>query len=370
MFEKEQGNGAAREPVRAPAAIEKPLKAAPATAREPHLLGTRSLPLGFRNLENDVALRSAAQRELAQSEIHQREVAPPGEAPNREHPTTSTAFRWLGFGVGGAATTSIAAAVGIASITGSWLVASGSWLAIAGTALVAAEKVAQTLIKRRYGGGAIEDNCAEPSEGDRVAKAVEALCARAGVAAPRLVARKEHDSAAMFDGPGAQNVLVYSPKFTKTLSDRQLEAVVAHEISHIDKPANVAMVAFRCAAKVAEATTLTGTFFLCQSAGHNWGVSGLLAAGSCALAMLAQKGVWNIASRANELRTDIRAVELTGDLGSFVDMLKVAHGMKDGEAPKASGLLRMIPRSHPHVEDRERWLRRACGNLPESQAHA
>lgn len=352
MFEKEQHSAASREPDRAPAPVEKPPEAAPASAKEVESLLARSLPTGFREIENSAALRSEGQRE----------VSPPGEAPKREHPTTSAAFKWLGFGVGAAASTSIAAAVGLASMTGSWLVASGSLLAIAGTVFVAAENIVATLLKRRYESKSFTDRCEDPVEEGRVSKAVEALCAKGGVAAPRLVARRDVDSAAIFDGPGSQNVLVYSPKFTSTLSDRQLEALVAHEVSHMDKPANAAMVAFRCAAKVAEATTLTGTFCLLQGVGHDWASAALIAAGSWAFAIVAQKAVWNIASRANELRTDIRAVELTGDLGSFVDMLRVAHGIKDGDAPQATGLLRMIPRSHPHVEDRVRWLRAACGN--------
>lgn len=364
MFEKKQDNGAAsgaeREPVRAPASSNKAPHAAPASRKEAEPLHTRSLPEGFREIENSAALRGVAVRH----------VTPPGEAPNREHPTTSSAFKWLGFGVGAAATTSIAAAVGIASMTGSWLVASGSWIAIAATAYVAAESISATLLKRQFETKSFTDRCDDSVEQGRVSKAVEALCEKGGVTAPRLVARKDCDTAALFDGPGSKNVLVYSPQFTRTLSDRQLEALVAHEVSHMDKPVNSAMIAFRCAAKVAEATTLTGTFCLLQSAGHHWASAALIAAGSCALAVVAQKAAWNIASRANELRTDIRAVELTGDLGSFVDMLKVAHGRKDGDAPQAKGLLRMIPRSHPDVVDREGWLRRACGNPPSSQAPA
>jgi Zn-dependent protease with chaperone function len=77
----------------------------------------------------------------------------------------------------------------------------------------------------------------------------------------------------------------------------------------------------------------------------------------------------NIASRAAEIRTDIRAVQLTRDLGSLAEALETIHKLIGGDdLPRFPQTLFSLS-THPSPSMRARWVRRACGYPQPASPH-
>lgn len=192
---------------------------------------------------------------------------------------------------------------------------------------------------------------------------VRSLTVKAGGEMPELVPSSRVKNMALFDGPKGANVLLYNPTLVEMLTNRELEGIVAHELSHEDRYSTVSRVALVSARHIANVTTLVGTFSYCLAAGDGFFLSAALAIGGAMAVRTAIRSCSNIASRAEEMRTDIRAVELTGDLGSLVQGLRKTYEQLYASIP-GSRFIRSIQflASHPSLEMRERWLRRSCGN--------
>ena len=72
-----------------------------------------------------------------------------------------------------------------------------------------------------------------------------------------------------------------------------------------------------------------------------------------------------MASHANELRTDIRAVEMTGDINTYTTVLsKLYTDLKKSFSPFTRKMYNLSAplHSHPSSEVREQWIRKATGN--------
>lgn len=290
-----------------------------------------------------------------------REQDLPVEAPHRTTPTASWSYRWLGIGIYAGGFGALAIAGGASALAGGWLLQSAPLLLAAGTGLVAASRATQPA--RALGGTHPSSNGALPTDKAtaRVAAAVNALVATSGTPAPGVVRDTELCTVRAVDGSGAPQAILFNPAFVDTLTNPELTAVVAHALSQFDRTSNLVRVGIAGIRRFTETVTLIGAF------SHYVGVgAGLIPSAGIAVALTwlgsqAIRAVGSLAARASEMRTDIRAVELTGDLGSALSALTKTPPL--GAAP-ARGLaaLRLLFAPHPSVETRTRWLRAACGN--------
>jgi Zn-dependent protease with chaperone function len=76
---------------------------------------------------------------------------------------------------------------------------------------------------------------------------------------------------------------------------------------------------------------------------------------------LGSRALSAITSRANEIRTDIRAVEITQDVGGYISALEKASSKVDGprsKGPKKPVAVLPSMDSHPPIELRQRYVLR------------
>ncbi len=290
---------------------------------------------------------------------------PPGESPIRADPTNSWSYRWLGVGIVGGTVAGLGVAAGATWLSTSLLSTTGSTLVFAGTLALAAVQGARPLLVGIFGNRFLtqQDDYSPGHTRRRVEDTVRALCLKAGDDTPAVVASSRVKNMAMFDGPGKSNVLIFNPDFVERLTNRELEGIVAHELSHADRYTSISRLAMLSARQMAGITTLVGTASYCLAVGDGIVSSSLLGIAAAVAVRATIQSCWNIASRADEMRTDIRAVELTQDLGSLIKGLGTAHDYMFGgmKAPPVTRTLELLG-SHPPLDVRERWMRRACGN--------
>jgi len=295
---------------------------------------------------------------------------PPGEKPVPAQPTASWAYRWLGIGVLAGTAAAVGVAAATTAVTGSWLAAYGSSSALIGAAVVAGLRGVWPIITNQYLGRWLDESAGSWRAHERVCAAVMRLTARAGISEARVVGSDKVRNMGMIDPIGVPNTLIYNPHYVEQLAQPELEAVVAHELSHGDRLSTVGRLAVLSLSRMSTPMTLAGVLAWYAGSGGGIIASSAVAVGATWAVSTVLRGLRNVASRAGEMRTDIRAVELTGDLESMVRALKVTYEASYQRLPKFIPALQPFS-SHPSLAMRERWLRRACGSpepAPESSA--
>jgi len=163
-----------------------------------------------------------------------------------------------------------------------------------------------------------------------------------------------------------KNVLGFSPAISSKLSDRELDALVAHELSHQNQLISKLDLLTEPAVKSARLITFCSTAYLAFSAisvtspvggviavGAGLG-AGLVAAGAMTLLAILPE---QIARRSNELLTDYRAIRATQDPESYRSALQKAHTFALGEGKELSrwNPLQLLYQ-HPSLKDRVEFL--------------
>lgn len=319
----------------------------------------------------DVRYFLAPSRPHTRSEIPSPSSESPREAPVRARPTESWTYRWLGVQVAGGLAAGIAFGVGVATLSTILLAASTSApVTILCLALATLDGALPLLALREEVARAKKIDCRDNQTQQRMARIVDSLCLRAGKEIHRVIPVGKFEGVlGMLDGPGNQNILLYDPQIASALHDRQLEAVVAHEIAHADQASNGGERVLWGLSRFAKQVAGVGSFSFFLSTGVGLPIACCGALCHAQLAGMVLSMCLNIASRAEEIRTDIRAVQLTRDLGSLAEALETIHELIGfDDLPRFPQTLFSLS-THPSPSMRARWVRRACGNPQPASSH-
>ena len=199
-----------------------------------------------------------------------------------------------------------------------------------------------------------------PDEAPELHRIVERLCVVADIPKPDLVLHEQASpNSWVIDLPGRTPRVHVTQGLLATLSRDELEAVLAHELSHI---------VHRDAA-VMSAVGLPGTVLLEGSKDMMYGWWPFMIAGLCARLIGAgsQAGV-NALSRYREMHADATAARLTGRPGALATALQKVSGSLDAiphddlRAVAAHNAFNLLPVEVAPGED-ERWPERAARAL-------
>ncbi|MFM1848585.1 MAG: hypothetical protein RL417_2059 [Pseudomonadota bacterium] len=286
---------------------------------------------------------------------------PVDEPPKNPHPTRSWGYRWLGVGVAAGSAAAIGAAIGTGGAAATWLIGNGWDTALVCTAILAAARIAKPFVFTRIAESVYNDDSGPTDIAARIEEASKEMSRRAGIPAPIVCSSKRVKNFGMIDGIGDKNILLYNPDFARELSPKETTAIVAHEIAHADRVSGKLRLMISGASGVTSLSTFIGSIAYCSGSGLGLLSSGAIVIGASILSGTMMRTLSSVFSRAAELRTDIRAVELTGDLGGYLGGLKTASEITNRGVPKWIQVMQPFS-THPSFETREWWIRRACGN--------
>jgi Zn-dependent protease with chaperone function len=242
-----------------------------------------------------------------------------------------------------------------------WLLAYGA--TIIGLGVVMRTGLVQFVVQRSVkSAGQTEENALSY---ERVAHSLERLSSKRQEPLAIHVAIKESTLglASMIDRVFHKDVLSLTDGLVKKLSDRELDALVAHEVSHSNRAWSKFEQTHVFLHNFSSPTVFWGAALatygaVSQIAGTFLGSGAALVAATTAWAgtLTSIATVRFYASRQNELKTDLRAVQMTGDPEAYISMLEKVT--QYGE--RKSGPIR-IPTflsTHPPLEERQQKVRK------------
>ncbi|RME61148.1 MAG: hypothetical protein D6780_02205 [Candidatus Dadabacteria bacterium] len=200
----------------------------------------------------------------------------------------------------------------------------------------------------------------------RVQKIADELCKKAGKPPQDILSLTDFYNFAMVDMPGKKNVMLVDENLAEKLSDAELKGILAHELSHADKGYTF----LSLSQNIMNMSGALGMFlatshFLTYSplTTHLAGFSTFLAAwGSASILHYLGNKINNVTSRANELLTDIRAIELTEDPNSYISALKnlfrEIQPIIAEQNPIKKFFTEFLGTTHPRQEARIRLLKK------------
>jgi Zn-dependent protease with chaperone function len=198
----------------------------------------------------------------------------------------------------------------------------------------------------------------------RVQAIVSSLCNRHNIPEPPIVVM--HDStpnAGYVDRVRGRNLLITTSGLVSLLDNRELEGVIAHELSHQNRWFNWAeritcSITKHIAPLVWCGGSVASYSALCSEMGSILATSTAVIAGFGVIRLAAMPLRWcqGMISRHNEIKTDLHACTLTGDPEALISALTKIHR----EVPEAE----CSSHSHPTLQDRTTNIRKAFGLLP------
>lgn len=274
-------------------------------------------------------------------------------------PTTPVAMVTTGAALLAVYEVGVEFAVGVGNVVRSNLLWSGV-VAVTGAA-VAGSAVCLAAVRREM--RRLREHSVEAATSDAsLERRVTRLAAAADVRPPDVVVRDSATPRAFTVGTKANRTVVVTTGLVETLGDDELDAVLAHEVSHIANRDVTVMAATLAPILVAEES-------LAVEADDLGGV--LLDAAADLLLGYGQFGA-GVLSRGREYAADVGAAELTGNPGALATALATLSGDRDPpttdlrESQRAVQALDVVPRptdgdpsfrTHPPTEERIARLR-------------
>lgn len=208
-------------------------------------------------------------------------------------------------------------------------------------------------------------NPLEHLENERISMTLETLKDKSSCRMPNLV-MTEGGRIGMADNLYKRGTILADANFTSNFDNRELRGVIAHEISHAARSNTLFETALSplrvfsffappAAILVSGLMSLDGLSLLQGASAivQTTVVAGVATIGT----VLFSSALESLASKIQELRTDIRAVEISGDIMGYRSILKKITrpvNMLSHETPR-------LLACHPRPGTRFRWLLRACG---------
>jgi Zn-dependent protease with chaperone function len=209
---------------------------------------------------------------------------------------------------------------------------------------------------------------------ERVVKSLERLSAKLEKRLDFDVRTEEGDPhfAFLTDRLFQKDVLGMDSRGVHKLSDAELDAIVAHEISHSNRTFSKfrrlhGLLNYVSVPAVFCGTTLSmlGSRIAGSTLPQDSEAALVVATVASAVAACSLWLGWMYISRANETKTDLRAVRLTNDPGAYISALEKVreYGLssRDMRKPEKESMLSSILRTHPTFEARTATVRKVFG---------
>jgi heat shock protein HtpX len=254
------------------------------------------------------------------------------------------------------------------------------WLGVAALVLALVLVAASS----RATGALVGARIVTPEQEPRVHGMLERLCQLADVPKPALALIDSSEPNAFAAGAGRHGTIFVTTALAAQLSDRELQAVIAHELAHIVNRDSLIMAAAWFLPLVGGLVTALGIALTGAARGGGW-VGLILAFAGLVLAAMGIVGLVVgvlIAlglSRAREFAADRFAGRLTGDPQSLSRVLaRLATAPSDARLAPLAALLIRPPRltahsfisTHPSLAARTRRLELLSGALPQTPLDA
>ena len=176
--------------------------------------------------------------------------------------------------------------------------------------------------------------------------------------------------AASMDRLAKKDVLIFDKDLVAKLSDAELDGIVAHEVSHLDRTYSkfkeIASLLEGCS-KQAVLWGVGLSAFHSLAAGYGTFLAVTLApiaAATASAAAVAGFGLLKMfISRKNETKTDLRAVQLTGDPDAYCSALEKISDSRNARNPAHGKIARILEifSTHPLLSERIKAVKRVFG---------
>lgn len=203
----------------------------------------------------------------------------------------------------------------------------------------------------------------------RAKRIVHHLCQRNNIPEPHIAISPERDpNAGMIDRLRGKDILTMTQSLLGKLNDRELQAVIAHELAHQNRWYSRFFEATVMASAWIKPIASWGTMFL--ALGALAPTTGIIVASSLALvtSMLATTVVATVVgmfgkyvSRQNEIKTDLRSCRMTGDPEALISALSKLEPSTPEYVQLRRALASLGLLSHPSWEERARHIRNVFG---------
>ncbi|MGA1191918.1 MAG: M48 family metallopeptidase [Bdellovibrionota bacterium] len=176
--------------------------------------------------------------------------------------------------------------------------------------------------------------------------------------------------AAAVDRLAKKDVLMFDKDVVAKLSDTELDGIVAHEVSHLDRTHSRFKEIASFLEGFSKPVVLWGvglSAFHSLAGGYGTFLAGTvapIAAATASAAAVAGFGLIKMfISRKNEMKTDLRAVQLTGDPDAYCSALEKISDPRNARNPadgKINRILEMFS-THPSLSERIQAVKRVFG---------
>jgi heat shock protein HtpX len=203
----------------------------------------------------------------------------------------------------------------------------------------------------------------------RAQSIVRPLCQRHNIPEPRIVIAPESSpNAAMMDRLQGRDVLLLTTGILRILTDRELTAVIAHEVAHQDRWYTRLHHFTATLFAWTKPMAMWGTAFLTLGAiapSTGYVMAAPVAIATTILTSLAVAFNMNLfsnyVSRHNEIKTDLRACAMTGDPEALISALRKLEPTSPAYQEALNRRARLGLLTHPSFEERARAIRRVFG---------
>ena len=212
-----------------------------------------------------------------------------------------------------------------------------------------------TIRSKALGGPVLSDPVAE----SRISPILLELCQSMNCEVPRVAIRRSRTSAGIV-GQRNQPTLLVSPDLLSALNDKELRAVLAHEVAHVS---NGDLGGFKRQSFI----ILLGAYAIGVVAGSIGGTAAFLLWSLYLVpGMLLCQRLMEFRHRPREIRADIEAVTETGDPESMARALEISYILSESSRNRILGGPRsrwiffpwsLRPRTHPSLAQRVERIR-------------
>ena len=207
----------------------------------------------------------------------------------------------------------------------------------------------------------------------RIEQIVSELCEGRRKRKPKVILEiTESRNAGLAPATFGNDLLFLTSGLERSLTDRQLRAVVSHELCHADRLLSCFNL-IRYYHRVSIPTLSIGALLASKAAVAPWvggwiggGIGVVAYMGACLAAVGVVVAFGRFVSRQNEFSTDIRSVALARDPDALAAALRTSGPEYERSMDGWRGFLESIFRTHPEIGDRISFVRRVFGSSPAS----
>lgn len=204
---------------------------------------------------------------------------------------------------------------------------------------------------------------------ERVRSILQPLCTAHAIREPHIhIDSVDQKPACLLQSLWGHQILALSPQTLEKLNDEELKALVAHEITHIGPKYFWFQTVTSSISSIAKSTLFFGATGLAFDAlSPQFGTLAAfplacgIAAAKLGIADMSLALAYSFANRHNELKSDLEAVQSTGDPEALISAIDKLQGNLE-QTEQYRNLARLHLLSHPTLEDRAKSVRSVFGS--------